>query len=145
MSLVVSFGLAALAIGLNYLALNDLGDRDFLIWDHPATRNFDMWNMAKDYRDEVKREILDKERTEDLPLRRKKDEEFYILYEAQEGGSQYGCLDKEVLLNAKKLEKYIKDREEWPLICYAQSDIDPSCNQQQSFVSPLSVFPDLET
>jgi hypothetical protein len=59
LSFTVCFGLAALAIALKYLALNDLGDRDFLIWDHPATRNFDMWNMAKDYRDEVKREILD--------------------------------------------------------------------------------------
>ena len=56
LSFVMSFGLSALAVMLNYLALNDLGERDFLIWDHPATKNYDMWNMAKEYRDEVKRE-----------------------------------------------------------------------------------------
>ena len=55
-SFFLCFVLAGLAVLLKYLALNDLGDRDFLIWDHPATKNYDMWKLARDYRDEVRRE-----------------------------------------------------------------------------------------
>ena len=54
-----------------------------------------------------------------MPLRRRGDDTFSILYEAQEDAAEYGLLDKEILLKAKKLEKYIQDREEWPQICLA--------------------------
>lgn len=44
--------LSFLAIRLEYLEVNDMGDRDFMQWKHKATKNYDMNNLFNDYRRE---------------------------------------------------------------------------------------------
>ena len=65
---------------------------------------------------------------EELDLRMKEWESFYILYENKDENSQYGCLDKEILLKAKKLEQFIQEQPEWENLCLADAPDDPSCN-----------------
>ena len=44
--------LSALAVFVGFLELSDFGERDFLIWKDPTTRNFDLLNLAEEYVEE---------------------------------------------------------------------------------------------
>lgn len=45
-SFVLCIVLAIVAVSLDYLAINDMGERDFMQWKHKSTKHFDMMNMA---------------------------------------------------------------------------------------------------
>lgn len=47
---------------------------------------------------------------------------MFLLYENPDKDSKYGLLDKSFLQKVKKLENYVKTREEWKKLCFAQSE-----------------------
>jgi hypothetical protein len=49
-AIIICIVLSTIAVLVNFLALDDLGDRDFLIWDDPTTKNYDMWRLARTYK-----------------------------------------------------------------------------------------------
>lgn len=77
------------------------------------------------------------------PIRSEEWESFYILYDCSNDETEYGCLQKDILIKAIKLENFIKNQEKWDSLCMAKSEEDLSCNPEY-FMSALSMFDNLE-
>ena len=79
-------------------------------WKHESTKNYDMMKMAWEH---VENFTIENKQSEEviLPIRSEENEDFFILYDCHGDETQYGCLQKDILIKAKELESHIQSNE----------------------------------
>ena len=167
--LIIGFGLLIyltnLCIELDYLKLIDQYDRDFLIWDDPSVRNWDLRDLAYEYLDKYRdkdngsrrrlskkinkrgRRMQDEDEDEEgqkeitqRPLRvdsTSMDSTFVYQYIEKDFNQ---LLEKKNLLRIQNIENLILNDSEWPLLCRAQDDKNRTCHNELSYSSGLKIF-----
>jgi hypothetical protein len=119
------------SVQLDYFALNEPNSREYLIWDDPRAKAWDMKIIAEEF-------ILTNAGAEgsQKPLRMTSVVGWnpMVLFESKNGKS---LLDKSNLEKIYEIEEYIKAMEDWPNICKAMSISDDSC-AMDSYISPLT-------
>jgi len=120
-----------LAVQLDYFALNEANSREYLVWDDPRAKAWDMKIIAEEY-------ILTNAGAEgsQKPLRMTTVPGWnpMILYVSK---NEKSLLDKSNLMKIYEIEEYIKGLEDWPNICKALTISDGSC-AGDSYITPLT-------
>mmetsp|Transcript_35748 Transcript_35748/g.54730 ORF Transcript_35748/g.54730 Transcript_35748/m.54730 type:complete len:118 (-) Transcript_35748:2292-2645(-) len=91
----------------NLFAMTPSTDRDYLLWDHPMTVEFDMKTVAEQY---IIVNAGDDSREKPLRLTEMKKWNPLIFYSAKNGGS---LLEKKNLLKVQQIEADIKAMDKW--------------------------------
>lgn len=98
LALTVCIIMCIISAACGFLNLDDMSDREFLIWKDKPTTNLDMVELAKEWSEKNSVELVDENYDVVIPERSDTGESFYILYENKNEGSQYGLLDREILI-----------------------------------------------
>ena len=92
-----------------FLNLDDMSDREFLIWKDKPTTNQDMVDLSREWGYENTVQIVDEDADIIIPIRTEEGESIYMLYENNPDANEYGLLDKKMLLQTKEIEDYINN------------------------------------
>ena len=119
MLMLILFTVISVAAG--YFELDMGGDRDFMVYDHEITEDWEMYTVAKKH-------ISDNNVKEVEEVRSARGDSQFLVYMTKEEKAQgKGLLTQKSFAEIQKFEQKIVDHKNWTSICRAKSITDSSC------------------
>jgi hypothetical protein len=107
-SMAVCLIFVLISVFSGFLNLDDMSNREFLIWKDKPTTNQDMTELSRKWAETNSVEIVDEYDDIVIPSRTEEGESIFLLYESKSDSNEYGLLSKEMLLQTKAIEEFIQ-------------------------------------